>query len=136
MYFERWDHLEYLLVVHYKCQDLCVKNGLQYRCDTMIHSANEYVAKHHRYLLSGVAVGLKAIDTTGNAPIDGTPLSHIKTPNLGYLTYAIQVLQVQTVFNPQALLSNDKNVMFWNWICLPLMAIVINESRLFYNHKK
>ena len=31
----------------------------------MIHNANEFVAKHHRYLLSGVAVGLKALDSEG-----------------------------------------------------------------------
>jgi len=41
----------------------------------MIHTANEYVAKHHRYLLSGVAIGLKSIDgksTTSEAGDKGT----------------------------------------------------------------
>lgn len=28
----------------------------------MIHTANEFVAKHHRHLLSGVTVGLKALE--------------------------------------------------------------------------
>ena len=38
----------------------------------MIHNANEFVAKHHRYLLSGVAVGLKALDSEGkDASADG-----------------------------------------------------------------
>ena len=32
----------------------------------MIHNANEYVAKHRRYLLSGVAIGLKSVD--GKSP--------------------------------------------------------------------
>ena len=34
----------------------------------MIHTANEYVSKHHRYLLSGVTIGLKSLDgKTGSA---------------------------------------------------------------------
>ena len=37
----------------------------------MIHSANEFAAKHRRFLLSGTAVGFKALDTGGNLPEDG-----------------------------------------------------------------
>lgn len=33
----------------------------------MIHTANEYVAKHHRYLLSGVTIGLKGLDGKNGA---------------------------------------------------------------------
>ncbi len=37
----------------------------------MIHNANEYVAKHHRYLLSGVAIGLKSLDGKSSTPESG-----------------------------------------------------------------
>lgn len=36
----------------------------------MIHTANEFVAKHHRYLLSGVSVGLKALDGSSGEEAD------------------------------------------------------------------
>ncbi|BDA48409.1 probable B-box zinc finger protein 22 at N-terminal half [Coccomyxa sp. Obi] len=31
------------------------------RCDIMIHTANEFTAQHHRYLLSGTTLGLKSL---------------------------------------------------------------------------
>lgn len=36
----------------------------------MIHTANEYVSKHHRYLLSGVTIGLKNLDGKTGAAED------------------------------------------------------------------
>ena len=51
--------------------------ALPRRCDVMIHSANEYVAKHHRFLLSGTAVGLKALDSGGSTPDPGMSLLFI-----------------------------------------------------------
>lgn len=35
------------------------------QCDLMIHTANEFTAKHHRYILSNVATGLKALPPPG-----------------------------------------------------------------------
>lgn len=37
-------------------------------CDLSIHSANEHVAKHERFLMSGVTVELNAIASTSGAP--------------------------------------------------------------------
>ncbi len=34
---------------------------MSYRCDIMIHTANEFTAQHHRYLLSGTTLGLKSL---------------------------------------------------------------------------
>jgi hypothetical protein len=31
------------------------------RCDIMIHTANEFTAEHHRYLLSGTILGLQSL---------------------------------------------------------------------------
>ncbi|KAK9836360.1 hypothetical protein WJX81_008514 [Elliptochloris bilobata] len=38
------------------------------RCDLMIHNANEFTAKHKRFLLSGFALGMRALGTPGAGP--------------------------------------------------------------------
>ena len=41
---------------------------LRRRCDLMIHNANEFTAKHKRFLLSGFALGLRALGAPGAGP--------------------------------------------------------------------
>ena len=35
---------------------------LPYRCDIMIHTANEFTQQHHRFLIAGTAIGLHPIN--------------------------------------------------------------------------
>lgn len=42
----------------------------------MIHTTNEYTAQHHRYLLSGVTIGLKSLDGKAGAGEEGDKGEH------------------------------------------------------------
>ena len=93
----------------------------------MIHNANEFVAKHHRYLLSGVAVGLKALDSEGkDASADGEDGVHF-LPKLQFC----QALRVEhnpansnTQYGSQQLCACDCNP-----LPLPLAAFMESAAK-------
>ena len=55
----------------------------------MIHTANEYVSKHHRYLLSGVTIGLKNLDGKTGSPEDPEKGEELFSGRNGALAQAV-----------------------------------------------
>lgn len=71
----RWVHWRRWGLTHVRCG--C-------RCDIMIHTANEFTAQHHRYLLSGTTLGLRSLG--GGDASEDKAASDSKASNASALT--------------------------------------------------
>lgn len=88
--------------VMFCCEDRAI---ICRECDLMIHTANEFTAKHNRHILFQVAAGLKALPPPGPGRPDSS--SQIASDTASAATHMDKAGSLTSIFNHLYLVSNS-----------------------------